>query len=81
MDATKLFFVVGLLVFSTVAFAQDSIPSGTILPVQLNSSLSSKDSTGQDNHREDYTRYPAIRRGENQRRGQSSRPRNRSPSS
>jgi hypothetical protein len=46
MDATKLFFVVGLLVFSTVAFAQDSIPSGTILPVQLNSSLSSKTRPG-----------------------------------
>ncbi len=46
MNATKLFFVVCLLVFSTVAFAQDSIPSGTILPVQLNSSLSSKTRPG-----------------------------------
>jgi len=35
-------FLFGLLLFSAAAFAQDAIPLGTILPVQLNSSLNSR---------------------------------------
>ena len=35
------FLFVGLIAFSTLLFAQDRIPAGTILPVQLNSSLRS----------------------------------------
>jgi hypothetical protein len=37
----KQFLFVTLLAFSTQSFAQDKIPAGTILPVQLNSSLRS----------------------------------------
>jgi len=41
-------FLFGLLLFSAAAFAQDAIPLGTILPVQLNSSLNSqKNRSGQ----------------------------------
>ncbi len=40
--------VLGLLVLSAGLFAQDAIPSGTILPVQLNTSLrSNKTRAGQ----------------------------------
>ena len=37
----KQFLFVALIAFSTLLFAQDRIPAGTILPVQLNSSLRS----------------------------------------
>lgn len=37
----KRFWLVTLIAFSTCLFAQDKIPVGTILPVQLNSSLRS----------------------------------------
>jgi len=37
----KQFFFVTLIAFSTQFFGQDKIPVGTILPVQLNSSLHS----------------------------------------
>lgn len=36
--------VIGLLLFSVAALAQNTIPSGTVFPVQLNSSLSSRKS-------------------------------------
>src|SRR5581483_10910551 len=37
-------FVAGLLLLSAACFAQDPIPAGTILPVQLNTSLNSRKS-------------------------------------
>jgi hypothetical protein len=40
----KTALLIGLLVLATGSFAQNAIPAGTILPLQLNSSLSSKKS-------------------------------------
>jgi hypothetical protein len=44
MEIGIKFFVLGLLIFPAGAFAQTSIPPGTILPAQLNSSLNSQKS-------------------------------------
>jgi hypothetical protein len=43
----KSILLVGLLAFSTHAYAQGSIPAGTVLPVQLERSLSQKSVPGQ----------------------------------
>lgn len=40
----KRMLIVSLLLFATALFAQSAVPSGTILPVKLNSSLNSKKS-------------------------------------
>lgn len=42
MNRIRMLFVILLLAFSTGAFAQGSIPSGTILPIRLNTAISTK---------------------------------------
>jgi hypothetical protein len=46
MRTTKFALLVSFLTFSACASAQDAIPSGTILPVRLNSSFSLKNRPG-----------------------------------
>jgi hypothetical protein len=43
----KPFLLVALLAFSTQVYAQESIPVGTVLPLRLESALSSKSTPGQ----------------------------------
>ena len=47
MNAIRMSLVIVLLAFSTGAFAQGSIPSGTILPIRLNSAISTKAHDGE----------------------------------